>query len=70
IVARGINTARVARSLSILSSSSVPLLEGLRISGGVLVNEKIKKADGAASDRVSEGASLRVALQQTKLFPP
>jgi general secretion pathway protein F len=69
-VARGINTARFARTLSILSSSSVPLLEGMRISGGVLVNEKIKKAVADASDRVSEGASLRAALQQTKLFPP
>jgi general secretion pathway protein F len=69
-VARGINTARFARTLSILSSSSVPLLEGMRISGGVLVNEKIKKAVSDAADRVSEGASLRAALQKTKLFPP
>ena len=69
-VARGINTARFARTLSILSSSSVPLLEGMRISGDVLVNEKIKKSVADAADRVSEGASLRAALQQTKLFPP
>lgn len=69
-VARSINTARFARTLSILSSSSVPLLEGMRISGGVLVNEKIKKAVGDAATRVSEGASLRASLQETKLFPP
>ncbi|MCK8105130.1 type II secretion system protein GspF [Pseudoalteromonas sp. S3260] len=69
-VARGINTARFARTLSILSSSSVPLLEGMRISGGVLVNEKIKQAVADAAERVSEGASLRASLQQTKLFPP
>ncbi|KTF09799.1 type II secretion system inner membrane protein GspF [Pseudoalteromonas sp. H105] len=69
-VARSINTARFARTLSILSSSSVPLLEGMRISGGVLVNEKIKKAVSDAATRVSEGASLRASLQETKLFPP
>ncbi|MBB1424108.1 type II secretion system inner membrane protein GspF [Pseudoalteromonas sp. SG43-7] len=69
-VARSINTARFARTLSILSSSSVPLLEGMRISGGVLINEKIKKAVADAATRVSEGASLRASLQQTKLFPP
>ncbi|NNG45389.1 type II secretion system inner membrane protein GspF [Pseudoalteromonas sp. NEC-BIFX-2020_002] len=69
-VARSINTARFARTLSILSSSSVPLLEGMRISGEVLINEKIKKAVADASTRVSEGASLRASLQETKLFPP
>ncbi|CAM4287990.1 type II secretion system inner membrane protein GspF [Pseudoalteromonas byunsanensis] len=69
-VSRGINTARFARTLSILSSSSVPLLEGMKISGQVLENEKIKAAVAEAATRVSEGASLRAALQQTKLFPP
>ena len=69
-VARSINTARFARTLSILSSSSVPLLEGMKISGQVLINEKIKQAVAEAATRVSEGASLRASLQQTKLFPP
>ncbi|MEO2267773.1 type II secretion system inner membrane protein GspF [Pseudoalteromonas pernae] len=69
-VSRGLNTARFARTLSILSSSSVPLLEGMKISGQVLENEKIKKAVSEAATRVSEGASLRASLEQTKLFPP
>lgn len=69
-VSRSINTARFARTLSILSSSSVPLLEGMKIAGKVLENEKIKFAVGEAATRVSEGASLRASLQQTKLFPP
>ncbi|NOU51881.1 type II secretion system inner membrane protein GspF [Pseudoalteromonas sp. JBTF-M23] len=69
-VSRGINTARFARTLSILSSSSVPLLEGMKIAGQVLENEKIKAAVAEAATRVSEGASLRAALHQTKLFPP
>ncbi|MBE0369797.1 type II secretion system inner membrane protein GspF [Pseudoalteromonas aurantia] len=69
-VSRSINTARFARTLSILSSSSVPLLEGMKISGKVLENQKIKFAVAEAATRVSEGASLRAALHQTKLFPP
>ncbi|GAP74386.1 Type II secretion system protein F [Pseudoalteromonas sp. THAF3] len=69
-VSRGLNTARFARTLSILSSSAVPLLEGMKISGHVLANEKIKAAVAEAATRVSEGASLRAALEQTKLFPP
>lgn len=69
-ISRGLNTARFARTLSILSSSSVPLLEGMKIAGEVLANEKIKQAVSQAAVRVSEGASLRAALENTKLFPP
>ncbi len=69
-VSRGINTARFARTLSILSSSSVPLLEGMRISGDVLSNENIKKAVNEATVKVSEGASLRASLEQSRIFPP
>jgi general secretion pathway protein F len=69
-VARGLNTARFARTLSILSSSSVPLLEGMRISGEVLANEKMKAVVAEAAVKVSEGSSLKASLEQTKLFPP
>ncbi|GLX83962.1 type II secretion system protein GspF [Thalassotalea loyana] len=69
-VAKGINTARFARTLSILTASAVPLLESMRIAGEVLDNLYIKQRIKEAGDKVREGTSLRVSLEQTKLFPP
>lgn len=69
-VIRGVSTARFARTLSILTSSAVPLLDGLNITSSVIGNLAIRKAVDEAASRVREGASLRSALQETGLFPP
>ncbi len=69
-VSRGLNTARFARTLSILSASAVPLLESMRISSDVLENQHIKNEVSAAAINVKEGSSLRAALDKTKMFPP
>ncbi|MGB5444718.1 MAG: type II secretion system inner membrane protein GspF, partial [Psychromonas sp.] len=69
-VANELNTARFARTLSILNSSAVPLLEAMSIAGNVLSNQFIRLKVGEATERVREGTSLGRALDSTKLFPP
>ncbi|MCE9687844.1 type II secretion system inner membrane protein GspF [Shewanella sp. AS16] len=68
-VSKGLNTARFARTLSILSASSVPLLDGMRIASEVLQNVRVRSAVDEATARVREGTSLGTALTNTKLFP-
>jgi len=69
-IIRGVSTARFARTLSILTSSAVPLLTGLQITAKVIGNLAIREAIETAATHVKEGSSLRAALQQTGLFPP
>ena len=69
-VNRGINTARFTRTLSILTSSGVPVLEALRIGGSVVTNLPMRDAVEEATVRVREGGAIGRALSQSKLFPP
>jgi len=69
-VIRGMNAARFARTLAILSQSSVPLLEGMDIAGDVMSNAELKKAVKEAAVRVREGSGLKISLQQCGYFPP
>ncbi|WP_318484902.1 type II secretion system inner membrane protein GspF [Photobacterium leiognathi] len=69
-VARGLNTSRFARTLSICTSSAIPLLDGMKVASDVMTNTYVNKKILAAADNVREGGSLRVSLEQTKLFPP
>ena len=69
-LSRGFNTARFTRTFSILSASSVPVLEALRISGEVVTNLPMRDAVVEAAARVREGAPIGRSLGNSKLFPP
>lgn len=69
-IIRGIDAARIASTLSILSKSGVPLVEALKISGQVAANELIRNAVNEATVKVREGSSLNIALDQCGYFQP
>ena len=69
-MSRGFNTAQFASTLSILNSSGVPLVDAMRISGQVLSNSWLREKVTEATVKVSEGTSLKVALEQSGYFPP
>ncbi|HTN34008.1 MAG TPA: type II secretion system inner membrane protein GspF [Marinobacter sp.] len=67
---RGVNTARYASTLSILTTSGVPLVEAMKIAGEVLSNDFLRRVLRDAARKVSEGGSLYRSLDQTGYFPP
>lgn len=64
------NTARFGSTLAILTTSSVPLVDAMRIASQVVMNIPIQQALTEATVRVSEGGSLHKALEETGYFPP
>ena len=67
---RGMNTARFASTLAILSSSGVPLIKALEAGSQTLSNEALRNNVADAIARVREGSSLSRALSAGKQFPP
>lgn len=67
---RGVNSARFARTFSILIASGVPAVDALRLSAPVIANLPMRDAVNDAASRVREGSSIQNALERSKLFPP
>lgn len=68
--ALGVDVARFAATLAILTGSGVPLLTALEAAGRTLNNERLRAAVRDATARVREGGSLAQALLAQKVFPP
>jgi general secretion pathway protein F len=69
-LARGINAARFADTLGILTASGIPLLPALQSAVPVVNNLPMRGGVEDALRQVREGGSLSRALAKTKLFPP
>lgn len=67
---RGLNTARFARTLSILASSGVPILDAMSISAQVVQNLPMRTAIEEAAVKVREGTTINKALHKSGYFPP
>jgi general secretion pathway protein F len=67
---KGLNTARLARTLNILIASNVPLLDALTITSQVLENLPMQKSLIKAAEQVREGSSLASALEREGHYPP
>jgi general secretion pathway protein F len=69
-LSRGINAARFASTLSILTKSGVPLVDALKIGAAVSNNWVIRDAVNVAAEKVTEGGNLATQLERSGYFPP
>lgn len=61
--------ASTCRTLSMLLTAGIPLVEALRIVGTVSGNEVYKKAYGDIAEKVQKGFGISVSFENTSIFP-
>ena len=67
---RDLHAARMARTLSTMVASRLPLLEGLSLTAGTIHNRRLKAASDEITDAIRGGGSLSAAMRRTSVFPP
>jgi general secretion pathway protein F len=67
---RDLHAARMARTLSTMVASRLPLLEGLRLTTETVHNRVLRAASADIAEAVRTGGSLSGALRRTGVFPP
>ncbi len=66
---RKAETSRFARAMSTLVANSVPLVQSLHISAGILYNSKMANALKEVAQGVKRGEGLAQPLARTRVFP-
>lgn len=67
---RDLHAARLARTLSTMVASRLPILEGLRLTSRTINNAVLQKASEDMVEAIRGGGSLSKALKNTGVFPP
>jgi general secretion pathway protein F len=67
---RDLHAARLARTLSTMVASRLPLLEGLRLTTQTVHNRVLRQASADIAESVRTGGSLSGALKRAGVFPP
>lgn len=67
---RDLHAARMARTLSTMVASRLPLLEGLRLTTQTVHNRALRAATAEIAEHVRTGGSLSGALKRSGVFPP
>jgi general secretion pathway protein F len=67
---RDLHAARMARTLSTMVASRLPLLEGLKLTTQTVHNRALRIASAEIAETVRTGGSLSGALRRANVFPP
>lgn len=67
---RNLHAARMARTLATMVASRLPLIEGLRLTGGTIRNKVLSGANADIVEAVRSGGSLSGAMRASGVFPP
>jgi general secretion pathway protein F len=67
---RDLYAARMARTLSTMVASRLPLLEGLKLTTQTVNNRALRAATADIAESVRTGGSLSGALKRSAIFPP
>lgn len=67
---RDLHAARMARTLSTMVASRLPLMEGLSLTASTVHNRVLRRASDEIVEAIRGGGSLSAALRRAGVFPP